>query len=138
MVRARAVRAGSPLGRYADELALDEAAGARESLARVAEPDGNGNWQVNQWLKKAVLLYFRTQEMELVEGYPAPYWDKVPARFADFDEAMSGAAAASGETAENMALLRDSEFFHFFLYTGSSIFIGLLATFAGIMLTKIL
>ena len=55
--------------------------------ARVAEPDGNGGWAVNEWLKKAVLLYFRTQEMELVEGYPAPFWDKVPARFADFDEA---------------------------------------------------
>ena len=55
--------------------------------ARVAEPDGKGGWAVNEWLKKAVLLYFRTQEMELVESYPAPFWDKVPARFAEFDEA---------------------------------------------------
>src|SRR5690606_22281843 len=31
-------------------------------------------------------LYFRTQEMELVEAYPAPFWDKVPARFAEFGE----------------------------------------------------
>ena len=54
---------------------------------RVAEPDGKGGWRVNEWLKKAVLLYFRTQEMELVESYPAPYWDKIPARFATFDEA---------------------------------------------------
>lgn len=54
---------------------------------RVAEPDGNGGWQVNEWLKKAVLLYFRTQDMEVVEADPAPYWDKIPARFADFDEA---------------------------------------------------
>jgi 2,3,4,5-tetrahydropyridine-2-carboxylate N-succinyltransferase len=54
---------------------------------RVAEPDGKGGWQVNEWLKKSVLLYFRTREMELVEADPAPYWDKVPARFADFDEA---------------------------------------------------
>jgi len=53
---------------------------------RVAEPDGQGGWRVNEWLKKAVLLYFRTQEMELVEASPAPFWDKVPARFADFDE----------------------------------------------------
>ena len=49
-----------------------------------------------------------------------------------------GFTTFSAFAAENMALLRDSEFFHFFLYTGSSIFIGLLATFAGIMLTKIL
>jgi 2,3,4,5-tetrahydropyridine-2,6-dicarboxylate N-succinyltransferase len=53
---------------------------------RVAEPDGRGGWTVNEWLKKAVLLYFRTQEMELIEAEPAPFWDKVPARFADFDE----------------------------------------------------
>ncbi len=55
---------------------------------RVAEPDGKGGWSVNEWLKKAVLLYFRTQQMELVEAWPAPFWDKVPARFADFDEAQ--------------------------------------------------
>ncbi len=53
---------------------------------RVAEPDGNGGWRVNEWLKKAVLLYFRTQEMEVVEADPAPFWDKIPARFAGFDE----------------------------------------------------
>ncbi len=53
---------------------------------RVAEPDGNGGWQVNEWLKKAVLLYFRTQDMELIESYPAPFWDKIPARFETFDE----------------------------------------------------
>ena len=54
---------------------------------RVAEPDGKGGWTVNEWLKKAVLLYFRTQSMQLVEADPAPFWDKVPARFAGFDEA---------------------------------------------------
>ena len=53
---------------------------------RVAEPDGKGGWQVNEWLKKAVLLYFRTQDMEVIESYPAPFWDKIPARFAEFDE----------------------------------------------------
>ncbi len=61
--------------------------GLEKGDLRVAEPDGNGGWAVNEWLKTAVLLYFRTQEMELVESYPAPFWDKVPARFADFDEA---------------------------------------------------
>nr|WP_147651524.1 2,3,4,5-tetrahydropyridine-2,6-dicarboxylate N-succinyltransferase [Vulcaniibacterium gelatinicum] len=53
---------------------------------RVAEPDGQGGWKVNEWLKKAVLLYFRTQEMQVIEAEPAPFWDKVPARFAGFDE----------------------------------------------------
>ncbi len=62
-------------------------AGLEQGRWRVAEPDGDGGWRVNEWLKKAVLLYFRTQEMELIEAEPAPFWDKVPARFAGFDEA---------------------------------------------------
>lgn len=49
-----------------------------------------------------------------------------------------GFTTFSAFAAENIAMLRDTEYFNFFLYTGSSIFIGLLATFAGIMITKIL
>lgn len=51
--------------------------------ARVAEPDGQGGWQVNQWLKKAVLLSFRLNPMELISGAPggASWWDKVPSKF---------------------------------------------------------
>ena len=67
------------------ERAID---GLERGEFRVAEPDGKGGWLVNEWLKKAVLLYFRTREMELVEADPAPYWDKVPARFADYDESQ--------------------------------------------------
>ncbi|MBN8798996.1 MAG: 2,3,4,5-tetrahydropyridine-2,6-dicarboxylate N-succinyltransferase, partial [Stenotrophomonas nitritireducens] len=44
---------------------------------RVAEPDGNGGWKVNEWLKKAVLLYFRVNDMSVMDGRPAPFWDKV-------------------------------------------------------------
>lgn len=56
-------------------------------IARVAEPGVDG-WQVNQWLKKAVLLYFRCNEMRLVpSASPGPFWDKVPTRFEGFDEA---------------------------------------------------
>ena len=43
--------------------------------SRVAEPDGAGGWRVNEWLKKAVLLYFRCNDMALVDavysGVPA-------------------------------------------------------------------
>jgi len=53
---------------------------------RVAEPDGKGGWQTNEWLKKAVLLYFRTRDMQLMEGEPGPFWDKVPLRFEGFGE----------------------------------------------------
>ena len=54
---------------------------------RVAQPDGKGGWSVNEWLKKAVLLYFRVNEMQLVDAAPAPFWDKVPARFSGYGKA---------------------------------------------------
>ena len=49
---------------------------------RVAEKQG-GEWRVNQWLKKAVLLSFRLNPMEAITGGPggAPWWDKVPSKF---------------------------------------------------------
>ena len=56
--------------------------------ARVAEPDGQGGWKVNQWLKKAVLLSFRLNDNVLVEGGAAgaPAFDKVPSKFAGWGE----------------------------------------------------
>ncbi|MFO6445981.1 2,3,4,5-tetrahydropyridine-2,6-dicarboxylate N-succinyltransferase [Erythrobacter sp. NE805] len=56
--------------------------------ARVAEPDGNGGWRVNQWLKKAVLLSFRLNDNAVVEGgaASAPAYDKVPLKFATWGE----------------------------------------------------
>jgi 2,3,4,5-tetrahydropyridine-2-carboxylate N-succinyltransferase len=62
-------------------------AGLEEGRLRVAEPDGNGGWTVNEWLKKAVLLYFRTQDMQVIEASPAPFWDKIPPRFEGLDAA---------------------------------------------------
>lgn len=62
--------------------------------ARVAEQRGVGDWQVNQWLKKAVLLSFRLQDMEVIPGggnFPgvgqSAWWDKVPSKFSGWDEA---------------------------------------------------
>jgi 2,3,4,5-tetrahydropyridine-2-carboxylate N-succinyltransferase len=51
--------------------------------ARVAERDADGVWQVNQWLKKAVLLSFRLNPMEIIKGGPgeAVWWDKVASKF---------------------------------------------------------
>lgn len=56
---------------------------------RVAEPDGKGGWTVNQWLKKAVLLSFRLNENVVMDGGSAgaPAFDKVPSKFAGWDEA---------------------------------------------------
>ncbi|MDA3914839.1 2,3,4,5-tetrahydropyridine-2,6-dicarboxylate N-succinyltransferase [Oleiagrimonas sp.] len=62
--------------------AVDQAMDQLESGAlRVAEPDGEGGWQVNQWLKKAVLLYFRMNPNRIVDGGPSQAFDKVPLRF---------------------------------------------------------
>jgi 2,3,4,5-tetrahydropyridine-2,6-dicarboxylate N-succinyltransferase len=62
--------------------------------ARVAEPL-DGGWQVNEWLKKAVLLYFRCNDMRVMPGgAPGPFWDKVPTRFEGFDEAAFRALGA--------------------------------------------
>ncbi|MFB0912572.1 MAG: 2,3,4,5-tetrahydropyridine-2,6-dicarboxylate N-succinyltransferase, partial [Glaciecola sp.] len=51
--------------------------------ARVAEKI-NGDWQVNEWLKKAVLLYFKLHDNKLVEGAETNYYDKVPLKFTDY------------------------------------------------------
>ena len=51
--------------------------------ARVAEKAESGDWVVNQWLKKAVLLSFRLNPMAIIKGGPgdAAWWDKVPSKF---------------------------------------------------------
>jgi len=63
-------------------------AGLDDGSFRVAERDASGNWQVNQWLKKAVLLSFRLNDMEIIDGGPggATWWDKVPSKFAGWGE----------------------------------------------------
>jgi 2,3,4,5-tetrahydropyridine-2-carboxylate N-succinyltransferase len=59
--------------------------GLESGALRVAEPDGNGGWRINEWLKKAVLLSFRIHQNMVMDAAPAPYFDKVPLRFEGFD-----------------------------------------------------
>jgi 2,3,4,5-tetrahydropyridine-2-carboxylate N-succinyltransferase len=56
--------------------------------ARVAQPDGNGGWKVNQWLKKAVLLSFRLNDNTVIPGGSggANAFDKVPSKFEGWGE----------------------------------------------------
>ena len=63
--------------------------------ARVAERQGDGSWKVNQWLKKAVLLSFRLNDMEVVKGGPgqSTWWDKVPSKFEGWGESEFRSAA---------------------------------------------
>ncbi len=55
---------------------------------RVAARAEDGTWTVHQWLKKAVLLSFRLNDMEVVKGGPgaSTWWDKVPSKFEGWGE----------------------------------------------------
>jgi len=56
--------------------------------ARVAERGADGTWTVNQWLKQAVLLSFRLNDMKVMDGGTdgATWWDKVPSKFEGWGE----------------------------------------------------
>lgn len=55
---------------------------------RVAEKQADGNWHVNQWAKKAVLLSFRLTDMYPISGGngDSTWWDKIPSKFDGWDE----------------------------------------------------
>lgn len=91
-------------------------AGLDDGSFRVAEKQ-DGAWQVNQWLKKAVLLSFRLNDNVLIDGGAsgAPAYDKVPSKFAGWDESrfreagfrvVPGAVARHGShIAKNVVLM---------------------------------
>ncbi|WP_455477092.1 2,3,4,5-tetrahydropyridine-2,6-dicarboxylate N-succinyltransferase [Bartonella sp. B41] len=56
---------------------------------RVAERKENGQWHVNQWLKKAILLSFRLSSMQIISGgaNKTYWWDKISLKFSDWQEA---------------------------------------------------
>jgi 2,3,4,5-tetrahydropyridine-2-carboxylate N-succinyltransferase len=91
--------------RDAVETALE---GLDNGSLRVAEKIG-GDWKVHEWLKKAVLLSFRLNDMKLIEGAPgdAHWWDKVDSKFAKWDDARFRAA---GFRAVPGAIVRHSAF----------------------------
>lgn len=70
--------------------AVNEALNLLDSgQVRVATKE-SGGWQVHQWLKKAVLLSFRLNEMKIIKGGPGdntPWYDKVPSKFEGWDQA---------------------------------------------------
>ena len=75
--------------------AVDEALNLLDSgKARVATRGDDGNWTVHQWLKKAVLLSFRLNDMDVVKGGPgaSTWWDKVPSKFEGWGESEFRAA----------------------------------------------
>jgi len=74
--------------------AVDAALAALDNgTLRVADK-AEGRWRVHQWLKKAVLLSFRLNDMSAIAHGPgdAAWWDKIPSKFAGWDEARFRAA----------------------------------------------
>ncbi len=55
---------------------------------RVAEKGNDGTWVSNEWLKKAVLLFFKLHDNQLIHGGDANYFDKVPMKFSSWGEQM--------------------------------------------------
>ena len=86
--------------------------------ARVAEATGNHQWQVNQWLKKAVLLSFRLNDMVVMAGGaehpeagPSVWWDKVPLKFSNWkaeDFSRAGFRAVPGCVVRQSAFIAPS------------------------------
>ena len=74
--------------RNVDTQAKDAVMNAIEQLdrgeIRVAEKK-DGGWIVNEWIKKAVLLYFRMEDNEFLKGGFTNYFDKVPSKYADYN-----------------------------------------------------
>jgi 2,3,4,5-tetrahydropyridine-2-carboxylate N-succinyltransferase len=106
--------------------------------ARVAEPDGNGGWKVNQWLKKAVLLSFRLTDNRVMEYGAAgeSAFDKVPLKFAGWGEnrfreagfrAVPGAVVRRGAHISKGAVLMPS-FVNIGAYVGENTMIDTWAT----------
>jgi 2,3,4,5-tetrahydropyridine-2-carboxylate N-succinyltransferase len=96
--------------RDAVQAALD---GLDEGRLRVAEPGGRG-WRVHQWLKKAVLLSFRLNDMVEIPGGPvdpergaSKWWDKVPSKFAGWS---ANRFRAAGFRAVPGAIVRHSAY----------------------------
>jgi 2,3,4,5-tetrahydropyridine-2-carboxylate N-succinyltransferase len=81
-----------------------------EGKARVAERQGDGTWRVNPWLKKAVLLSFRLNDMSVIAGGPgkAVWWDKVDSKFKGWNAAKfkkAGFRAVPGAVVRRSAFI---------------------------------
>ncbi len=101
----------TPKTRGAVRKAVDSALELLDSgKARVAERRADGTWQVNQWLKKAVLLSFRLNDMSVIAGGPgkAVWWDKVDSKFKGWSAARfrkAGFRAVPGSVVRHSAFI---------------------------------
>ncbi len=72
-------------------------------VAEYRDEGGTGTWAVNEWLKKAVLLYFRIHDNQTIDAGHTRYFDKVPLKYANYD---ADAFAKSGTRVVPNALVR--------------------------------
>jgi len=82
--RASITAANAPEVREAVEQVISD---LNKGRLRVAERQGVGQWQVNQWVKKAVLLSFRLTDNKIMRAGDLGFFDKVDTKFAHLDEA---------------------------------------------------
>jgi 2,3,4,5-tetrahydropyridine-2,6-dicarboxylate N-succinyltransferase len=84
-------------------------AGKLRVAEKIEGEDGPASWRVNQWLKKAVLLSFRLNDMSVIDGGPggATWYDKVPSKFARWTQKEH---AAAGFRSVPGAIVRHSAF----------------------------
>ena len=104
---------------------------------RVAEKI-NEEWIINQWIKKAILLYFRIKNMKLISGSPgnSNWWDKIDSKFKDWDEenfteagfrAVPGSIVRKGSFVAKGSVLMPS-FINIGAYVGSGTMVDTWAT----------
>jgi 2,3,4,5-tetrahydropyridine-2-carboxylate N-succinyltransferase len=85
-------------------------AGKLRVAEKIEGKDGPDSWRVNQWLKKAVLLSFRLNDMSVIDGGPggATWWDKVPSKFAGWgatEHAAAGFRSVPGAVVRHSAYI---------------------------------
>ena len=102
--RANITSTSSPEVREAVEQVIADLNAGR---VRVAERQGVGQWRVNQWVKKAVLLSFRLNDNQLMHAGDLAFFDKVKTKFSHIDEA---AVRASGVRIVPPAVARRGSF----------------------------
>ncbi|MFT8242599.1 2,3,4,5-tetrahydropyridine-2,6-dicarboxylate N-succinyltransferase [Roseomonas sp. BN140053] len=99
----------SPATAGAERAAVEESLELLDSgRARVAEPDGQGGWWVNQWLKQAVLLSFRLEDNTQRAAEGAGAWDKVPLKWQGWNAdhfTAAGFRAVPGAVARRSAFI---------------------------------
>ena len=98
----------TPATKGADRDAVETALAELDSGARRVAEKRDGDWVVNEWLKKAVLLSFRLNDMSMIAGGPGDntaWWDKVPSKFEGWS---AGDFEAAGFRAVPNSIVRHS------------------------------